>query len=237
MDKPRPIVTHLGLGDEIVQSGLFVALSERYGPIAVPCYEQYETSVRSFYVNHPLISFYTLPHRAGWNWGSPPDYIYEGRMRDAGFDLKSQIRLGVYAGKGIDWDFTRSFYQHAGINYSERWEKSPIAGAASKLGYDTRARYLYVFIHDDPSRGFHVRKLANANLWYTVVSPTITERSILEYAADLEFADEIHVIDSAFFWLANALNPKGKLYLHCYARWARPRAFKYSSRQEWEYLW
>jgi hypothetical protein len=232
MDKPNPIVTHIGLGDCIVQTGLAVALLERYERIAFPCYEPYLASVSSFFVNHPRISVYTLPHRPGWNWGSPPDRVWDETMERLGLDTTNQIRLGNYSGRGTGWDFTQSFYEHAQVPYEARWDKCPIREAAK--GFADHGCGAKVFIHDDPQRGFNIRR--NGILDACVAGRETIGSSMLTYAETIESADEVHVIDSSFFWLVNALNPKGKLYLHCYARWPRPNYFRYQSRQEWEYL-
>jgi hypothetical protein len=44
------------------------------------------------------------------------------------------------------------------------------------------------------------------------------------------------VIDSAFFWLADALPVTGRLYLHRYARWQRPQDFRYETFRHWNYV-
>jgi len=212
-----------------------VAIAERRGRISVPCYEQYEASVRSFFVNYPDISVYTLPHRIGWDWGSPPDRVYDEAIVSNGFSLENQIRLGVYAGQGIVWDFTKSFYEHAGLDYSARWDKSPIREAAKSLEqFEWAPGIPKVFVHDDPVRGFRIYKSISPE--HSNPRPIQNPSSILHYAKIIEEADEIHVIDSAFFWLVNALKPRGKLYLHCYARWPRPRSFRYDSKQDWNYV-
>ncbi|SRR5258708_2908861 len=232
-DKAAPIVTHIGLGDCIVQTGLAVSLLSRYDRIAFPCYEPYYASVSSFFVNVPRISIYTLPHRPGWDWGSPPDRIWDEEMERNGLDTNNQIRLGNYSGRGTGWDFTQSFYEHANVPYSDRWDKCPI-GEAVKCSWNGDASTYEAFAHDDPDRGYRISRLdGGVVLW---AHKSFIEESILSYAHAIETVGEIHVIDSAFFWLVNALEPKGKLYLHCYARWPRSPQFRYQSRQEWQYL-
>jgi hypothetical protein len=119
----KPLITHLGLGDNIVHTGLACALAELYGGLAFPCYQQYETSVKSFFTDHPQIKVYTLPHRADWSWGSPPDEVYDEQITKNKMNPKDAIRAGVYAGCGLDTDFTQSFYHNAGVPYDCRWSK------------------------------------------------------------------------------------------------------------------
>lgn len=237
----RPVISHLGLGDMIVQSGAMVALAEKYGDISVLCYDRYKASIESFYANYPQISVFTVAHQNGYDWGSPPDSVIDSQMSEEGFDFNSQLRGGVYAGRGIGWDFTKSFYEHFGFPYSYRWDKCPLQEAANKveqlpLNFPGQKK---VFIHDDPihisGKNFIVNRLVDRRQAICTEFNDFS-KSILQYKNIIESADEIHVIDSAFFWLVNAFNPRGQLFLHCYARWPRSHQFRYESRQNWEYI-
>jgi hypothetical protein len=235
---PKPLITHIGLGDNIVQTGLACALAEHHGAIAFPAYQQYETSVRSFFVNEPRVTVYTLPHRLGWDWGSPPDEIYNHWINEYGMDPSDAIRAGVYAGRGLDTDFTHSFYSHAGIPYDCRWSKCPLPEAAAKveqlpIEFPSNRK---IFMHDDPSRNFFIRKMINRGEAFAPDPGNVT-RSILSYVGLILAASEIHVIDSAFFHLINSLpHVRAQLFMHQYARWPRPLSFRYPSRLAWNYV-
>ena len=238
MDSPRPIMTHLGLGDGILQAGAFVVASERYGKIAVPCYEQYYESTRSFFAAHPLISIYTLQHKFGFDWGSPPEWHWKARIKEAGMDGVAPLRCGVYAG-GIDEDFSASFYRHLAIPYAARWERCPLPEAWKEVEQLTLSRWpgdgKKVFLHDDPIRGFVIRRGVNRT---EAFHPSISDinQSILRYIDLIHEADEIHVIDSVFFHLVNSFRPRAKLFLHQYPRWPRRINFRYQSQLDWHYV-
>jgi hypothetical protein len=231
----RPIITHLGLGDGILQAGAFVVLCERYGEIAVPCYEQYETSTRSFFAAYPQISVYTLQHRFGFDWGSPPEWHWKKRIKEFGL-AGEPLRAGVYAG-GIDEDFSASFYRQLGVPYAARWERCPLREAATQVEQLSLSQWpteRKIFLHDDPIRGFVIRRFINRGQAFHPDNDT--SQSILRYIDLIEEAQEIHVIDSAFFHLVNSFKPKAKLFLHQYPRWPRRINFRYQSILDWRYV-
>ena len=236
----RPHITHIGHGDAVLQAGLDVVLSERYGEIAVPSYDRYSVSTRSFFVNVPLISVFTLPHQEGFDWGSPPEWVWDRRIREEGMDPGTALRSGVYSGTGIDQDFSRSFYKHLDVPYEARWDKSPLMEAWKSVeqihpGEAYKPGRKKIFLHDDPARGFVIRKLVSRAEAF-IPDFSNWEQSILRYIALLLDADEIHVIDSVFFHLANTFALTAKLFLHQYPRWPRPIGFRYPSRLNWKYV-
>jgi hypothetical protein len=233
------IITHLGLGDGIIQSGLAVALLERYESVAFPAYAEYVPSLRSIFAYHPRIEVYPVPRLKFEDYGSPREWTYEKAISAAGLGEFEKLKLGVYSGRGIGWDFSKSFYEHAGVPYSMRWKASPIAKAwqnieqiEPELGTNGA---LKVFLHDDLSRGFRIQHHILRG-----IQPFKPERdhdqSILRYAKYLIEADQIHCIDSAFFWLADSLPTQGQLFLHRYPRWQRPRDFRYETYRHWNYI-
>ena len=179
-----------------------------------------------------------MPHQPHWNWGSPPDEAWWNRITRCGMDPTQAIRAGVYAGQGIDWDFTRSFYQHANVDYEDRWNKCPIPASSATVTQlpPQFPSHRKIFMHDDPARGFVIRHLVNRAEAYQPDFSN-TDQSILRYTELIMAAREIHVIDSAFFHLINSFPfVPGKLYLHQYPRWPRTLSFRYPSRLNWIYV-
>jgi hypothetical protein len=233
-----PLVTHLGAGDGILQAGLAVGLLDEYEEVAFPCYPQYKATFESIFVNHPRISVYTVPFIKGEDWGSPRDATYDVAISMAGMNFRPHIRAGVYAGRGIGWDFSKSFYDHVNLPYEYRWRRCPIKDAVKLIpqmwwdeGCDRR-----IFIHDDSSRGFSINRITDNGNKFRPCRTRVNE-SMLKYADIINTADEIHCIDSSFFHLVDSLDPVGKLNLHCYARWPRGHDFRYENRFMWHYIW
>jgi hypothetical protein len=236
---PRPIITHLGLGDGILQAGAAVVCSERYGEIAMPCYERYRVSTQSFFTRHPLISTFTLPHQEGFDWGSPPEWVWAQRIKECGMEGAGPLRAGIYSGTGIDQDFSRSFYKHLDVPYEARWTRCPLLEAWKDVEQLHLERWpggsRRIFLHDDPARGYVITKRVNRR---DAFQPDFSDwnQSVLRYVELLLEADEIHVIDSVFFHLVNTFTPTGKLFVHQYPRWPRPISFRYPSRLNWQYV-
>src|ERR1700756_2129087 len=111
------ILTHLGVGDGILQSGLVIALLERYEQLAFPAYPQNVETFKSIFINFAdRIRVFSVPQIHGENYGSPRDETFKTAIMAAGLDPGNQIRLGLYAGRGLNWDFSRDFYMHAGVS-------------------------------------------------------------------------------------------------------------------------
>ena len=190
----RPIVTHLGLGDALVQAPLAVALSEREGEIAFPAYETYRASVESFFVNHPLIRIYPLPaYEPGWQWGGAPEAVFKAAIARAGMNGASPIRLGIY-GDRLGKDFTRTFYEQAGVAYAIRFEKCPIKEAAKKVPQVTPLfpNERKIFLHDDAPRGFPITRLVPNGEEAFRPKPEEKHLSILRYAEAIREAVADH---------------------------------------------
>jgi len=240
MDKRLALVTHLGVGDGIIQSGLAVALLERYDEIAFPAYPAHVATFESIFANHPRITVYPVARVSGENWGSPNDATYDRALHDAGLDRKHQLRLGIYSGHGIGLDFSKSFYGHAQVGFDAKWRLCPISDVWSKVPQSVPQLQMLdgqrkIFMHDDHARGFRINHRYISKGF--VFSPTTDiTASILRYARYIIEADEVHCIDSSFFWLADCLPAQGRLYLHRYARWQRPWDFVYETFRHWKYL-
>ena len=234
------ILTHIGVGDGIIQTGLAVALLERYSEIAFPSYPQNLETFRSIFIDCPRISVYPVPRIAGEDWGSPRDATFSQAILSAGLSLQQTIRLGIYAGRGISWNFAHDFFNHAGIPYEAKWRSCPIPHVWKKVPQiEVTEQPLNgqrrIFVHDDLARGFMIQPRQVSKGF--VLSPSNqTTQSILRYAGYMIGAEEIHVIDSAFFWLADALPVQGRLYLHRYSRWQRPHEFRYETFRHWNYI-
>ncbi len=231
------LITHLGLGDAILQSGLCIVLAKRYGQIAFPCYPLYLESVRSFFVNHPEIAIYPVEHQRGFDWGSPPVWEYKKAIHAAGIETtpEEHIPLGVFRG-ALSTDFTKDFYAGAGVLYDHRWQSCPIPSASMSVPQLewTDPYGDNVFMHDDPARNFRITR-RNGNMTYRPESSE-SDTSILQYATLLQTAKTVAVIDSAFFHLSECFPLFGRAELHAYSRWPRPRDFRYETRNHWEYL-
>jgi hypothetical protein len=93
----------------------------------------------------------------------------------------------------------------------------------------------YIFVHDDRERGYTIDRTRLRGI--PVYDPvSVLSDTILAFKDVLENAAEIHTIDSVFFHFAESLKPKGKLFIHRYARPYNKRYNDYKTRYKWKVL-
>jgi hypothetical protein len=137
-----------------------------------------------------------------------------------------RVRALGYYGKG--WDegskesFDRVFYRQGGLSFEKRWD-------AFKVSRDFRIENAlferlrlsegrYIFIHDDPGRGYRIDASRIGSRLPIVVPDRRLTGNIFDWCSVLEQAAEIHCMDSAFRILADSIPTKGALYFHWYVR-------------------
>lgn len=202
------IQTHCGLGDHIIMAP-YIAEQSLTEKVVIPCYDHNIESVKSFYINHPNVSL--VNENSAINW---------------------DIKLGHYSGEKqpkdvsfIDW-----FYDQLEIIRENILPFCPLLSASKRIGQHIVPVEDFIFVHDDPERGFNI---TNINTKLRIIRP-FKEGSILRYASLIEKAKEIHVIDSSFFHLCEALPTTGKLYYHQYARENSTNNYRFI--KEWEVI-
>lgn len=229
MAKELLIRSHLGLGDALVCNAIVRHFSKNYD-VTFLCKKHNQTSLAFLFRDDPKIVLHTTDN------DRMPDDDYAdavtAHLRDFG---KEVLCLGMYGDRSkYDpkvWD--RSMYAQAGLDFQLRWNEFKCARQPSCELPAPKSRY--VFVHDDPARGFEIpRERLPAGVKLVRPDPKATE-NLFAYWDLLENAAEIHVIDSCFAILADSLPElKAKrLVVHFYARaGALPPAY----RKDWEVL-
>jgi hypothetical protein len=222
------LYSHIGLGDIILLAGAIVRLAQRYGRLRIYCYAKDYESVVSFFRN--CVGIHIVPLE------SPPEQCY-GVPEESALapgDGGQVLRCGWYHSKGIDagWNksFPEVFYEQLGVDWTERWNASPINAAAS---WTQNENVCEVFVHDDADRDLVISRGIEGK---TVYRPS-GGGSILKHTTALRTAREIHVIDSAFYHLVESLEGiSAKLFLHRYARSYIDGWNDYPRRHDWNIL-
>ncbi len=219
------IITHLGLGDLILQSGLACHLAKEYDRVYFPCRERDLNSVRSFFLLQPKVD------------------VVVGTMEDSttpkGWFVRpgDQLLLGFYSQQGMDnsISFSENFYRQAGVDYSVRWDECPIQEVVDKFYNACNMTGYGYFIHEDKKKGFKIRHHGQAtNDIHAVSIPA----SLLAYSSSFIYCPEIHVIDGPFLHLAESIETRGELFYHKYARplSARWNDLDCPTRKKWTVL-
>ena len=209
-----------GLGDLIVLSGAAVMLEKIHGSLTLTSTDKYKDEFERIFADYPNIKLDVILTREG-------QFIKD----DISENLLFHDETISLVGTPLD-EFERT-YKHFGIPYEYRWDACPVEKACGKIKQLPVPDYRYAFVHHDQAREYSIdrKRLPDIPCYYAVPG-----ESILSFKDILENASEIHVIDSAFFHLAESLKPQGRLFFHRYARPYNKRYNDYKTRYKWEVL-
>jgi hypothetical protein len=233
MSRTKYVICSNALGDSIVIAGGVTYIAKNFEKVAVVCHEKIFPSVSSFYAT---TNVEVITHKQA----TEREEVIEAIHGTGDFD--NFIFMGTWV-ENLPENFGRVpwpewlYYQletQCGfpVPYSLRWDNCPIRESAKKLT-QTPWPEGYAFMHDDPDRTFLIRKFPHPFAFQKVHNDG---KSILHLAQAIEEAPEVHVIDSCFFHLTEALKPKGQLYLHRYAKWYAKGWNDHVNRYKWNII-
>lgn len=214
---------HLGLGDHLICNALVRHYAAGHRRVGLCCKHSYLASVAFMYRDLPQIELLPVGD--------------DGQAAAMLETVPDAARLRIGFEKLDSRDFVESFFRQAGLDRQRRYTDFHVVRdpareeACYRRLVGNSARYL--FLHDDPSRGFAIdaRRLPAA---LPVVRPEGAD-TIFDYAQVVERATEIHCIDSAFANLVESLpRPCAERFvLHGYAKPTSDVIFR---RHPWETL-
>ena len=224
------IMPHQGLGDHILCSGLYRAISENYDLCVIPVFQKNYLAVKKLLRDESNIQVISYG-----NW-MPTMEAHRDFLEKVGYKI---LNLGGFAGgdipKGMRFD--NWFYEQANISFSARWDKF-------KYERDTRKESAlfkklvnknrkYIFVHEDPIRGYTLdRKHLPNNYEIIFADPRLGKIfTPFDYYKIIENAEQIHCIESSFGAFIESIQIPGAKFAH---RYARPEA-KSDYRQEFTY--
>lgn len=152
----------------------------------------------------------------------------------------SKIMTGVYRddfrtipGKSFD----EVMYLQAGISFNSRWDTFSIQRdrvEEDRVFSQLCPQQPYIFVHDDPSRGYSIDSAPFAGK--TIVKPVIALTSVFGYLKVIEAAEEVHCIDSSFMLMIDSFDmAKHKLFFHSSSRYSDPFVTP-KLRNKWEII-
>jgi hypothetical protein len=187
--------------------------------------------------DEPRIRVYPVPNKY-WQ-----DYFF---MFQKMFEKKYRVvKLGSFGSdymKNKNVRLDAIFYQQASIDLENRWKRFDFPRRPeieqNLLAKLTTSRTPYIFLHEDAGRNYTInRNLIKSDL--PIVTPDSESPFLLiDYAAVIENASEIHCIESSFAAFIESLNPRADKFAH---RYARPEArndfrYEYTYRTDWTIL-
>jgi len=210
---------HLGLGDMIHMNGMMrrIIKEEKYDSIHVFSKNCHKTMVEWMYRDEPRIDVIDIDETG------PEVELVNQVMREVEGEF---VRIGhehyrLQNNQNGPMTCDMIFYNQVGVPYSSRfddcyWERDlkeeeRVYNKLAPKGND------YIFVHDDPSRGFVINdESTNPNL--EIVRNDMSE-SIFHLGMLLENAKEIHLMESSIRCMVEFLKPKlienkVKLYFH-----------------------
>ena len=203
---------HLGLGDHIICNGLVRSLVSTKGNVTLFVKNNNLPRVQRMYDDEPRIHLVSVPTGVDeYSFVDAHVYSNGGKLLRVGFD---QLQ------KSPSMNFDQVFYIYAGVPYSHRWDRFFIRRDPNEEERVLRklnpTGEPYVFVHDDPSRGFSFTPL-NPN-GFRVIRNDVSE-DIFSMIGVLENASEIHCMESSFRCLIEHLpNVNCPLFLHTNVR-------------------
>ncbi len=220
-DDSRDILvhTHMGMGDHLVLSGMVRKIAEINSNkrIFLATRSDIHNNVEALYSDTEQIiptniSFYPkLGEMYSLSDRSSP-WIRSAEVYADMNDLRL-INVGFYNHRGMDlWD--KSFYDSMGLDYDIRYQyfKVPeqVIQQAEERYHKTFHKYSknsgYIFIHDDPNRGYNIRD-PQTNLAIVRNSKLFEEQySIFDMIPVIKNASELHMMGSSLICLCDLLS-------------------------------
>ena len=213
---------HLGLGDHFICNGIVREYAQNCDKLFLPCKSHNLITVRAMYEDLKKI----IPV-AVENDQEASHWIYNSCLPCVaiGFNNLNQAE-----------PFDQQFYKLAKVPFEKRWKNffCPRSPRETRLFDDLYISSGYAILHEDSSRGYSINR---SKIALPIIE--ISKRdgfSMTDYRLLIEYAEEIHVIDSsAMFFIDSISVNTDKLFVHRYARenpdWHLP-----TLKKDWEIL-
>lgn len=213
--KKIAIYHHLGLGDAIECNGMVRHYAETYDLVDIFAKKQYFDSCKFMYRDNNKININKID--GSREYAEVNDFLrsYTGEILIPGHQNYFG-NLSLFT--SLDYGPGRSFYHIAGLPWKYRNKKFYF-----ERDYKQESRVLkklnpsgkeFVFVHDDPKRGFFINLKLKKD--YKIIKNDPSE-SFFNMLGVLEAAEEVHCMSSSFFCLIDCLDDKiniRKKFLH-----------------------
>lgn len=210
------IYHHLGLGDHIICNGMVRHFVDLYGEVTIFCKEHYRSNVEYIYRDNPNIHIIS----ADQEWMIAPflNQIDKNQYLKIGFENLPFYEQNF---EKFNKSFDLAFYELANLDFSIRFKKFFIQRDEQKeqeaLEYLNKNNEPYIYVHDDPKRGFLIDDTKHRNDLKIIKNDF--KFNLFEMRKVLEEAEEIHIMQTGMLDLINSFPiKKPKIFHHTYVR-------------------
>lgn len=203
------IYTHQGLGDQIECCGMIRAIKKvysSYDEICIATKQRYADCVNFMYRDDPSVKIYEMPSSCNDNGYNEKIWVRNNMLSSMDFRIvpgHENYNPSQFKAKGMC--ACKAFYAIAGIDYSHKFTdfyfQRDVENEDRVYKKLVPAEEKYVFVHDDPSRGYKL----NIDTKYKIVRNDKTE-NIFHMIKVLEHAEEIHCMSSSFLGLIDCVS-------------------------------
>ena len=195
------ILHHLGLGDHIMLNGMVRHFAEQ-DTVCIFVQKKHESSVKFMYrdIEHKVIIKTVNTTNAQEMWSQ-----VEGSVLPlATYKLPTNVWNFITSDIPSDMiNWAHSVYIQAGISPKFMYSKfKVIRDKTQEINCDTTD---HIFIHDDESRGMHI-KVSGDNIFKITPEVLSKNSNIFDYLTIIEKAKEVHCMDSSYAWMINLMN-------------------------------
>ena len=218
------IYHHLGMGDHLICNAIVRNICKKYldKQVVLFCEPKFEESVKFMYRDVPNLSL---------KLGHDPDIqhfldtIPQSDKIYVGHQNLVKIRL--------DESFDEVFYRQIGLSMNKRWDDFLVVRDTErehKLYNIFNPVGEYIFLHEDPIRGYYIDRNHIKNKGLQVISPVVgITNNIFDYLYLIENAKEIHCMDSSFWLMTDSIiHNRSELNFHFKMLGGRHRDYPYA---------
>ena len=220
---------HLGLGDYINCNGMVNYLSRNFHRVIIPLKPNYSKMIKYLYKDNPKVEFFEIGDRfsnitkklTSSDFDLQANYEYE---QIESYSKNNNLEILRVGHEKLSWPIPKSFYDQLNIPFKMSSDlfnppydsdKNNEYEEMLKIIYNLGNSYSLTHLESSMSR-YEIKdlKLDKPLSFLKIEMETDIYKNIFYYLKVLEKAEEIHVVNSSIFCLADRVKTNGKLFLH-----------------------
>ena len=204
------LITHLGLGDQIILNGLINYISQKFEKIVLPVLSNNLNTIQFLYSENNTVDVVEYPK------GQEIDFI-ESLSTSSDMDIlkigfekvgKKPFNLSFYNQLKLPYKYSYKYFNYPKNREIELDLKEHL------VNYYSANLNEIILVHNESSMGvFNFDKVEINNPIY-ITKESDKYQNLFYYSEIIKEAKEIHCLDSSFAHLVERVDTKAKLYFH-----------------------